>query len=377
MAQRPARGHSPAEFGSKQVMREVHKFGGASVQDAAGVRNVGRLVGDIISRGVQPAVVVSAMAKSTNALEGVWSALPEGGDTEAMCSGVHRFHAAVMADLGLPSALLAEDWSAFLAAATARCGLPADDAGYDALVGFGERFSTRIVHAHLTAIGLRVQWLSAWDLVQTDAAHRAAKVDLAKTGNLIRAQVEKAGDQVSLMQGFVGGTPEGIPTTLGREGSDFSGALMAEALGAARLVVWKDVAGVMTGDPRRWPLAQTLERLDYGTAERMSAAGAGVLHPATMAPLQRAGIPLEVRSFVHPEATGTTISGGEPPAGLPPLWAFSKDKDGQELVRCLTLRAAGAAADWHSAFPDIPLLNVAPDPGIEGCFRLTVQHQTH
>lgn len=350
------------------MSREVHKFGGASVKDAAGVRNVASILAALVEWDIRPAVVVSAMGKTTNALERVWRGLPEAEQSHDIVGEVGRFHAQILEDLGLKAAVLEEDWSAFVDTADRLAGRTLSDAGYDALVGFGERFSTRIVHAYLVSCGLEARWHSAWDLYKTDASHRAAVVNLRDTGSNIRAAAAQS-PGVMLTQGFVGGTDEGVPTTLGREGSDFSGALMAEALDVRRFVVWKDVPGVMTGDPRRWPLAQPVRQLDYGTAERMSQAGAGILHPATMAPLRRAGIALEVRSFLDPSAVGTEIAGDTPSDDIPNLWAFAKEEE-KEIVRCLTDDEAAMREEWQRAFPDVSMGLIAVDPEIAGCLRM-------
>ena len=350
---------------------EVHKFGGASVKDAEGVRNVGHILDSVCQGGERSVVVVSAMGKTTNALEKVWRALPDAmdaKDVDAVVQDVWRFHSEIMHDLGLSASLLDEDGTAFRETAQRLIGLPMNDAGYDALVGFGERFSTRIVHAHLNSLGLDAQWQSGWQLFLTDDHHRSAEVDIEETGQRLRAAASSvARGGLLLTQGFVGGTAKGVPTTLGREGSDFSGALMAEALDAERLVVWKDVPGVMTGDPRRWPLARPLKALDYDTAERMSQAGAGILHPATMAPLRRSGIPLEVRSFLDPDALGTAISGAEPPTDLPGLWAFSRDDQG-EIIRCLTSDEAEMRKEWEAAFPGMAMDAFEQDASISHCY---------
>jgi aspartate kinase len=311
------------------------------------------------------------MAKSTNALEKIWTGLPEGVAVEPLCADVLGFHANVVRDLGLPEDLIQTDVADFLAVAEGLKGKgPADAAGYDALVGFGERLSTRIVHAHLVQIGLAAQWLSAWELVRTDASHRAAQVQLPATGDAVRRAMTGIGKGLAVTQGFVGGAANGAPTTLGREGSDFSGAVFAEAWSAERLVVWKDVEGVMTGDPRHWPGATKIDRLDHGTAERMSLAGAGILHPATMAPLRRAGIPLEVRSFQRPELEGTVIGERHAPSDRPSLWAFGADATGKEEVRCLTAAPDQAVAEWNAVFPDRQASSADIDPNISGCFRL-------
>ena len=350
---------------------EVHKFGGAAVRDAEGVRNVGRIVDELVRSGIRPIVVVSAMAKSTNALEKVWRGLPSSTSFESMLEDVRNFQEEVLGDLGFTWEVLHPDWLDFIEVARHLNAQRCSDSGYDALVGFGERFSTRIVHAHLVHQGLDARWHSAWSLIRTDDVHRASTVDLEVTGRLVREYLGRDTGTVAVTQGFVGGTETGIPTTLGREGSDYSGALIAEALHAERLVVWKDVPGVMTGDPRKWPLAKRIDRLDHVTAERMSRAGAGVLHPSTMAPLQRSGIPLEVRSFLAPDRVGTTIHGQVPEGGLDLLWAFAEDGNGDPFARCLTLDEEKAKEEWNKAFSNRPIETIHPDAEVGGCLRLT------
>lgn len=350
---------------------EVHKFGGAAVRDADGVRNVSRIVDGLVRRGIRPIVVVSAMAKSTNALEKVWRGLPSSTSPELVLEEVRNFHEEVVGDLGFNWEVLHPDWLGLMEVARHLQARRCSDSGYDALVGFGERFSTRIVHAHLVQKGLDARWHSAWSLIRTDDAHRASNVDLEVTGRLVRETLGPDTGTVAVTQGFVGGTESGIPTTLGREGSDFSGALIAEALQAERLVVWKDVPGVMTGDPREWPLAKRIDRLDHVTAERMSRAGAGVLHPSTMAPLQRSDIPLEVRSFIAPDRVGTTIHGLAPEEGPGLLWAFAQDGNGRPFARCLTHDAERATDEWNRAFGNRPIQAIQPDPQVGGCLRLT------
>ena len=354
----------------------VHKFGGASVRDAAGVRNLSAIlkqlaVGD--DAGLGQAVVVSAMGKTTNALEVVWQALPQATDVEPVIAEVVDDHRAVVQALGLPPGVLEPDVDRFREACEDWRGRPLSDEGYDALVGFGERWSTRIVAAHLESEGMPAVWASAWSMVRTDAHHRAARVDLAATAEAIQRSAMGWQGRIPIVQGFVGATAEGQPTTLGREGSDFSGALLAEALGARRFCVWKDVPGVMTGDPRTWPAAEVLTELDHETAELLGRAGAGVLHPDTMAPLRRTGIPLHVRSFMEPSAAGTCIRGDVPPAGLPALWTVSPEESGLRTVRCIGGDEVRARSAWQAQFPQSQVVEAGPDPELPRCLRLVVR----
>ena len=353
----------------------VHKFGGASVKDADAVRNLGhilldRAVGE--DQGVESAVVVSAMGKTTNALEAVWQSLPHATDVESVVSSVVEAHRSTVVALGLPADLLDSDFAAFRVLAQSWKGRSASDEGYDAIVGQGERWSTRIVVAHLQAIGLPALWVSAWKVIPTDGTPRAAQVDVAGVGLKVDAQRSAWKGRVPVMQGFVGSAPDGRPTTLGREGSDFSGALLAEALGASRFMVWKDVPGVMTGDPRVWPPATCIPALDHDTADILGKAGAGILHRDTMAPIRRAGIPLHVRSFLDPSAPGTRIEGDTPPAGLPPLWTMSEARDGLRQVRCIGAGEGEARSLWAAHFPEVPIQSIGPDPEFDQCTLLMV-----
>ena len=355
----------------------VHKFGGASIRDASGVENLGRILRDRrlgADRGRKQAVVVSAMGKTTNALEEVWQALPQAGAAAVLVDAVVDAHERVAEALGLPASILKQSKVAFEALAIELSGQPATDATYDAVVGFGERWSTEIVAEHLAQIGLDGLWVSAWDLVRTNEHHRAAEVDLGLTMHAIQQASEVWNSSVPVMQGFVGSTLEGVSTTLGREGSDFSGALMAEALGAAVFCVWKDVPGVMTGDPRKWPDATFIPHLDHKTAEAMGLAGAGVLHPNTMAPLRRSGIPLLVNGFMDPETTGTRIEGDVPPKDLPPLWTLSTGPEGQTVVRCIGATRETAAAVWQAQFPERPIASLEIDAVVPRCIRVNLEN---
>ena len=356
----------------------AHKFGGASVRDADGVRNLMAILESLSQeedRDAGQAVVVSAMGKTTNAMEQVWSALPQASNVEPVIAEVVSFHSNVVRELGLSEEVLAKDIRAFKTACEAWKGLPQCDAGYDQLVGFGERWSTRIVAAYLLNQGLPALWTSAWSLVVTDDQHRSARVDVPLTCQRIREAAQGWIGRIPILQGFVGATSDGTPTTLGREGSDFSGALLAEALGAERLCVWKDVPGVMTGDPRKWPAAEVVLELDHDTAELLGRAGAGVLHPDTMAPLRRTGIPLHVRSFMNPSASGTHIQGDVPPANLPTLWTLSPPHIGQRVVRCIGGSKLDALSTWEAQFPRSEVIEVGPDPDLPRCIRLVVREE--
>lgn len=355
----------------------VHKFGGASVRDAAGVINLGEILSvrrNGQDQGLDQAVVVSAMGKTTNALEEVWRGLADVEDVHALIEPVIGSHVQVAQELNLPEEILAPDLDSFRTVAKSWVGKPPTDGSYDALVGFGERWSTRIVAAHLREQGTPSDWVSAWTLIRTNACHRAAAVNLEGTQQAISEAAKSWAGTVPVTQGFVGSSADGWPTTLGREGSDFSGALLAESLGAKKFCVWKDVPGVMTGDPRTWPAADFIPRLDHTTAEIMSEAGAGVLHPATMAPLRRGKIPLLVKSFKDPSAKGTRVDGDVPPSDLPPLWTMSQVSGQQWHVRCIGATEDLARHMWLEQFPKSRVDHAERDAKLPGCILLHVTH---
>ena len=285
----------------------VFKFGGASVKDADAVRNAVSLVARY---GQEPlAVVVSAMAKTTNALESVVQALAHGQRTEAeaLLAPVVSFHREVVHQLGLADTELLgrldAHWQSLLQAAPTPYA-----AAYDALVGGGEWASAQILVAALVHRGLPARWEDAGNCIITSAEHRRASVDFAATAQRL-AHWPASG--IAVTQGFVGATADGVPTTLGREGSDYTAAVLAHCLEADEVTIWKDVPGVLSGDPRYFPNPVQLNEIPYREAIELAYYGASVIHPKTIQPLQAKGIVLRVRSFVDPELPSTRVGGTE------------------------------------------------------------------
>ncbi|MEZ4791435.1 MAG: aspartate kinase [Flavobacteriales bacterium] len=290
---------------------KVFKFGGASVKDAAGVRNVAEVLKHYALDDL--VIVVSAMGKTTNALEEVVWAYMDGRDTATMVAELERRHLGIMdevaPDAGEAHVALREQFRAL------RDGLalPVErdvDHYYDQIVAFGELWSTRIVSAYLNANGIANTWLDARTIITTDDRHRAANVKwdmLAHNCATYLPSFEQAPVRI-MTQGFIARTEDGDTTTLGREGSDFSAAIFAYALDAQSVTIWKDVPGMFNADPHRFPNTRLLEHISYKEAIELSYFGASVIHPRTLQPLQRKGIPLYVRSFRDLNAPGSTIS---------------------------------------------------------------------
>ncbi|MBT9394704.1 aspartate kinase [Hymenobacter sp. NST-14] len=285
----------------RQFLR-IYKFGGASVKDAAAIGNLVRIVRQY---GADQAllVVVSAMGKTTNALEALFQLAHAGQDYRAPLAELAEFHQGVAAGLELPADLLTD----LLTQLQDRLAtlLPADfDKQYDQVVSFGELLATRIVAG---ALGAR--WLDCRALIRTDHTWREGRVDWPTTERQLRAALPAAvlAEGPVVTQGFLGGTASGATTTLGREGSDFTAAILAYCLGAQSVTIWKDVAGLLNADPKIFPDTVRYPEISYQETIEMAYYGASVIHPKTIKPLAVRGIPLLVKSFLDPEAEGTRI----------------------------------------------------------------------
>lgn len=294
---------------------QVFKFGGASVHSAAGVRNVA----DILRRfhGKPLMIVISAMGKTTNAMEGVLRQFHE-GDAVAM---VEEYHKVRDYHLGIAHELfsdkdhpvfhaiknLFEDLRAYLAIGPAA----SFDESYDQVVGFGELFSTTIVNHYLNHCGIACKLFDARYIIRTDSTFRDARVDWTKTQLAVQKQLftffEEEKGRLAMTQGFIGSSPDGKTTTLGREGSDYSAAILAYTLRTKDVTIWKDVPGVLNADPKWFKNPKKLDQLSFREAIELAYYGASVIHPKTIKPLENANIRLHVKSFLEPDAPGTTV----------------------------------------------------------------------
>ena len=308
---------------------KVFKFGGASVKDAEGVKNLAKILTKY--KDDKPLVVISAMGKTTNALEEVARAFYlKQGDAFDKLNIVKEFHSSILKELfeenhlvfDVVSNLIVEvEWAI---ESEPRQDYPYE---YDQIVSVGELLSTTIVSAYLKEVGIDNDWLDARDVIKTDNKHQAAGIDWDLTTELIQNKVNK--DKLTISQGFIGCTSENFTTTLGREGSDYSAAIFATVLDAKKLVIWKDVPGVLHADPRYFEDAKKVEKLSFQEAIELAFYGATVIHPKTLQPLKRNGIPLEVRSFIKFEEKGTWIAEDE---STDPDTAFYILKKNQTLL---------------------------------------------
>lgn len=290
---------------------KVFKFGGASVKDAGGVRNVAGVLKHYALDDL--VVVVSAMGKTTNALEEVVWAYMDGRDTSVMVTDLEQRHTAILAEVapgdGVARTALVDHFHTLRNALASPVGRDVDHY-YDHIVAYGEIWSTVIVSAHLNNVGITNTWLDARTIITTDDRHRSANVKWEMLAHNCSEHLPafEQGPVRIVTQGFIGCTEDGDTTTLGREGSDFSAAIFAYALDAESVTIWKDVPGMFNADPHRFPDTRLLEHLSYKEAIELSYFGASVIHPRTLQPLQRKGIPLYVRSFLDLDAPGSTIS---------------------------------------------------------------------
>ncbi len=285
----------------------VHKFGGASVKSSEAVRNVGTLLNQNIQGSA--VVVVSAMGKTTNELENVLGVLNKEGvvSAQTQMNSIIDAHEAIARELGINVDLRLIFESALKTAHE----LADEDARYDALVAAGEDASTRVLSGYLKTKNVEAMWSDARDVILTDTKHRSARVNERKiyeNGAGLRTSLSEMANRIIVTQGFIGRCPDGRTTTLGREGSDYSAALLACAIGAKEVVIWKDVPGMLNADPRVFEHTETIKELDYGEALELSYYGASVIHPRTIKPLQNEGIPLFVKSFVDLNAPQTRIA---------------------------------------------------------------------
>jgi aspartate kinase len=292
---------------------KVFKFGGASVKDAAGVRNVARVLKHFAGQDIL--IVVSAMGKTTNALESIVWDWRDGKPVLDKVDALRQSHLKILHEV-VPGFEEAEAWllEYFSELEELLGGTPTDnpDQDYDQIVSYGELWSTQIVSAYLSEELEVCSWMDARDLVRTDALYRSARVDWNASAELVNENFSSGEGQEAVQfpvitQGFIGATEEGFTTTLGREGSDFSAAIFAYLLDAESVTIWKDVPGMFNADPNRFSDTKLLSHISYREAIELSYFGASVIHPRTLQPLQQKHIPLYVRSFMDLDAPGSTI----------------------------------------------------------------------
>ena len=306
---------------------KVYKFGGASVRDAEGIRN---LAGIVSLENDNLIIVVSAFGKTTNALEKILDAWRSGSEIyKELLDEVCKKHLSIVEGLfikdnsardkiglsfaSLKEYLLSEKGSEY-------------DFDYDQIVSYGEVWSTIIVAEYLINTGLEVEWADIRQILLTDERFRDANILWSESTSRIMALFDFKRARIYVTQGFIGGTVVGDTTTLGREGSDYTAAVLANMLDADSVIFWKDVPGIMNADPKWLPDAYKLDEISYKEAVEMTFSGAKVIHPKTIKPLHNKSIPLYVRSFLMPEEKGTVIRADGTMKNLVPVFIKKEDQ---------------------------------------------------
>ena len=289
----------------------IFKFGGASVKDAEGIRNVHNVLQTVGFEDVL--LVVSAMGKTTNALEIVIkNYFEKSPELQSSIQEVKKYHNQILLDL-----FEDEKNAAFTEVNSLFSGLdhfltqnksPNYNFVYDQVVSYGELISTTIISHYMSFMGIKTQWLDVRNFIKTDNNYRDANVDWDLTQKNISKNVKKK--ILNVTQGFLGSDENNFTTTLGREGSDYTAGIFAYCLNAESVTIWKDVPGVMNADPRYFENASLLSHISYREAIEMAFYGATVIHPKTLQPLQKKEIPLYVKSFINPMLAGTCVSKG-------------------------------------------------------------------
>jgi len=308
-------------------MYTVFKFGGASIKDVASIINVGEILRSYVDNNL--VIVFSAMGKVTNMLENVVNSyINQDSDPFTALKKVKDFHFNILNELfderdaifkDINNLFVEIEW--VLEEETRQNY----DYTYDQVVSVGELLSTKILSAYLKQVGFQNSLLDARDLIRTDNFYRNGKVDWELTTTFIKDRIK---EKHCITQGFIGCTSENFTTTLGREGSDFTAAILAFSLEAKEVVIWKDVPGMMNADPKYFKSSKLLEKISFDEAIELAYFGAKVIHPKTIQPLKKKQIPLFIKSFVNPKGKGSQIKEGSFSSSIPSFIV----KDNQILI---------------------------------------------
>jgi len=291
---------------------KINKFGGASIKDAKCMENVANIIATLDQQN--NIIVVSAIGKTTNLLESIAEAyFKDKADKWNLFKQLKQNHFAILADLfDNNSPFINSDIeNIFL---DLECLLEKEptqadyDFYYDQIIPYGEILSSRILSHYLNFKNIKTHWIDSRNFIATDDNYREARIDWENTEKIIKNKLSTlAAKSLIVMQGFIGKSGTGATTTLGREGSDYTAAILAYCLESKELTIWKDVAGVMNADPKKFKDAEKLDAMSYNEAIELAYYGATVIHPKTIQPLKAKGIPLNVKSFVNPTLQGTHV----------------------------------------------------------------------
>ena len=297
-------------------MIKVFKFGGASIKDVQSIKNVGKILQKYNADRL--VIIFSAIGKVTNMLEEVVESYFSKNEKSVLAlQKVKDFHSDILNDLFAEAHPIYDMVNnLFVEIEWVLEDVPNPDYAYnyDQIVSIGEFLSTQIMSAYLQQIGFENLWQDARNLIRTDNTYRNAKINWKITNKFIRNSIK---EKHTITQGFIGCTSENFTTTLGREGSDFTAAILAYCLDAHKVVIWKDVPGMMNADPKHFEQAQLLNQVSFDEAIELAFFGAKVMHPKTIQPLKKKNIPLQIKSFFHPSKEGTIIKEGVSNENIP------------------------------------------------------------
>jgi aspartate kinase len=307
-------------------MIQVFKFGGASVKDAKGVRNVADVI-KLMGKS-QKVIVISAMGKTTNALEQIIKLYFSKDEAlKLKIEELRSYHHNILDELfntkQHPAYTKVNYFFDELEIFLSRNKSPNYDFVYDQVVAFGELISTSIVSQFLATEGLENVWHDCRNLIHTDSTYRDANVNWEQTQSKIKAHINL--DELNITQGFIGSDENNFTTTLGREGSDYTAGIIAYCLNAENVCIWKDVPGILNGDPNVFQNTQLLNQISYEEAIELAFFGASVIHPKTLQPLKQKEIPLYVKSFYDPNSPGTRVCKGEAITPRVPCYIVKND----------------------------------------------------
>ena len=304
---------------------KVFKFGGASIKDISSIKNILKIISTYNEDRL--VIVVSAMGKTTNALElVVHNYFNNKENLQASISEVYNFHSEIINNLFEKSHPIFSDISksfeklnSFIKANKS----PSYSFVYDQIVSLGELLSSRIIHHFLLNNNINCSFIDARNCIKTNSKYRGAKVEWNITNKKIKDYISDS--KIIVTQGFIGSDKNNFTVTLGREGSDYSAAIFAYVLNAESLSIWKDVPGLLNADPKFFSNTKLLNQISYSETIELAFYGASIIHPKTLQPLQKKEIPLLVKSFKNPQSKGTIISKGIDIEPLVPCYIFKQN----------------------------------------------------
>lgn len=304
---------------------KIFKFGGASVRSAEGVKNLASIVNNIKDNHI---IVISAMGKITNSLERLCNAyFHHTSEIESLLKDINIFHINIIKGLFKEDAEIYTLYNKYFE--QLRSKIKSDvsssyDYEYDQIVSYGEIFSTLITSEYLNSIGQQNKWKDIREAIKTDDRYREAKVDWKLSKELCQKTFNS--EHRYITQGFIAGTTTNKTSTLGREGSDYTAAILANVLNADQVCIWKDVPGIMNADPKEYSDAKIIKQMSYKECIELAHSGAKVIHPNTIKPLENKKIPLYVRSFINPKESGTIVNNQNMISPILPIYIHKSDQ---------------------------------------------------